>query len=37
MALSRRLRGEPTETEELELVLRKSMLEGMLPVELDST
>ena len=37
MAFSRRLRGEPTETEELERVLRESMLEGMLPVELGST
>ena len=36
MAFSRRLRGEPTETEELERVLRESMLEGMLPVELTS-
>ena len=36
MALSRRLRGEPTELEEEELVLRMSMLEGMLPVERDS-
>ena len=36
MATSRRLRGEPTEEEELARVLRESLLEAMLPVEQDS-
>ena len=36
MATSRRLRGEPTEEEELARVLRESLLEAMLPVEEDS-
>ena len=31
MAASRRLRGEPTEAEELERVLRESLLEAMPP------
>ncbi len=34
MKTSRRRRGEPTEADELERVLRESLLEATLPVEL---